>query len=286
MKNVLIVGKKSYIGVYFAEYAKNDFNIDTVDSFGGAWKSADFSKYDVVYHVAGIAHVDAKKDQEELYFKINRDLAIEVAQYAKEKSVKQFIFMSSIIVYGESKTLEKQVITADTLPSPNGFYGESKLQAEQGILPLADDSFKVVVVRPPMIYGNGCKGNYPRLAKLAKKLPFFPYFDNERSMLYIDNLCEFLKLAILNDANGIFFPQNKEYTNVPKLVKTIAFANGKKLRLIKGFGLIIKLASKFPGAVNKVFGSLVYDKGMSNHFDWAYAVKTLEDSVKETEGNK
>lgn len=283
MKNILVVGKNSFIGNSFVNYTKNDFNVDIVGSLNNEWKNADFSKYDTVFHVAGIAHVNSRGEQSSLYFSINRDLAIEVAKYSKDKGIKQFIFMSSIIIYGESENLEKRIITKETLPSPNGIYGESKLQAEQGILPLESDNFKVVVLRPPMIYGKGCKGNYPRLAGLARKLSFFPNYENERSMLHIDNLCEFLKLVIINESSGIFFPQNKEYTNVSYFVKEIAQACGKKIRFVKGFNWMIKPASKLLGAVNKVFGSLVYDKEMSNHFDWSYAVKTLEESIKATE---
>src|SRR5699024_6867974 len=126
-------------------------------------------------------------NMEELYYQVNRDLTIEVAQKAKHEKVKQFIFMSSIIVYGDSKA-EKVVIDRHTKPNPSNFYGQSKLEAEQRILPLDSKDFKIVIVRPPMIYGKHSKGNYPKLAKAAQKLPLFPNIDNERSMLHIDNL--------------------------------------------------------------------------------------------------
>jgi UDP-glucose 4-epimerase len=281
MKNILVVGKNSYIGDSFAFRAKDDFHIDIVDSIDNHWKEVDFSKYDVVFHVAGLAHIDAKNDMQSLYYKINRDLAIEVAKYSKENGVKQFIFMSSMIVYGESKSLISQSITKDTKPKTNGFYGDSKLQAENGILPLQSDEFNVVVLRPPMIYGKGCKGNYPRLVTLAKKLPIFPNYPNQRSMLHIDNLCEILKLIIVNESKGIFFPQNKEYTNVADMVQKISIVNGKKIRLTKAYNWMIKPLSRIIGQINKVFGTLIYDKEMSNHFDWKYIVKTLDESIKE-----
>lgn len=283
MKNVLIVGKNSYIGEYFASYVKNEFNIDIIDSVNNSWKKADFSKYDVVFHVAAIVHIKASNNNEALYYKINTDLAIEVAKHAKEFGVNQFIFMSSMSVYRVNKNLKKQIITNDTIPNPESIYGKSKLLAEQGLLPLQDEKFNIAVLRTPMIYGKGCKGNYPRLASIAKKLPFFPDFQSERSMLYIENLCEFIKLTIINESSGIFYPQNKEYTNISNLVKLIANNNGKKLHLVKGFGLIIKLMSKVVGAINKVFGSLVYDQNMSNHFEWEYAIKTLDESIKISE---
>ena len=136
-------------------------------------------------------------NREDLYYRVNRDLAIEVAKKAKAEGVKQFVFMSSIIVYGDSSS-NRRVITRETVPTPSNDYGRSKLQAEQGITPLESDSFKVVILRSPMVYGKGSKGNYSKLAKLAKKLSIFPDIDNERSMIHIDNLCEFVRLMIDN----------------------------------------------------------------------------------------
>lgn len=115
--------------------------------------------------------------------------------------------MSSAVVYGESASIGKsKVINKDTVPSPANFYGASKLQAENGILPLQDENFNVVILRPPTIYGKGSKGNYLVLSKFAKKLPIFPYIKNERSMLYVENLCEFICLMVENEEYGIFYP--------------------------------------------------------------------------------
>ena len=212
MKKVLITGANSYVGTNVENWLKknpNEFEVETISTFNNEWKKADFSLYDVVFHVAGIAHVDAKKKMEPLYRKVNTDLTIEVATYAKEKGVKQFIFMSSAIVFKESKSLKASIITPETKPEPNGFYGDSKLQAENGLHKLEDDSFKVVVLRPPMIYGPNCKGNFLRLARLATKTPVFPAFHNKRSMLYIDNLAEFVRQTILRELNGTYYPSHK-----------------------------------------------------------------------------
>ena len=192
--------------------------------------------------------------------------------------------MSSIIVYGDSSKLgEKRVITKDTIPTPTNFYGNSKLQAEQGILPLQDEHFNVVILRPPMIYGKGSKGNYPKLARLAQKTPIFPDIENERSMLYIENLCAFIRLMIDNETRGIFFPQNKEYVKTTELVKTIAEVYGKKMRLTKVFNPLIRWGSKKVSTINKVFGSLVYEKEMSNYKNCEYSVVNFEESIRLTE---
>ena len=287
MKRILITGKDSYIGISFEKWVNQwpeEYHVDTLDTKRD-WQSYDFSPYDVVFHVAGIAHVDAKADMEDLYYQVNRDLTIEAAQKAKAEGVEQFIFMSSIIVYGDSSKLgEKRVITKDTIPIPTNFYGNSKLQAEQGIQPLQDEHFKVVILRPPMIYGKGSKGNYPKLARLAQKTPIFPDIENERSMLYIENLCEFIRLMIDNEARGIFFPQNEEYIKTTELVKTIAEVYGKKMRLTKVFNGLIRWGSKKVLAINKVFGSLVYEKEMSDYQDFKYCRSNFKQTIKKTEG--
>ena len=200
MKKILITGANSYIGTSLEKWLgryPDKYSLDTVDMRDDSWKEKYFSEYDVVFHVAGIAHVSSDPKMEDLYYKVNRDLTIDVAKKAKNAGVKQFIFMSSIIVYGDSSNInEKRVIDKNTILDPSNFYGDSKLQAEEGIKPLGSDDFKIVILRPPMIYGKDSKGNYPKLAKAAQKLPVFPNIDNQRSMLHIDNLCEFIKLMI------------------------------------------------------------------------------------------
>lgn len=290
MKKILITGANSYIGTSFEKYIKENFPdqyaVDTVDMIDGSWRQKDFSEYDSIFHVAGIAHSDNGKISDEkskLYYAVNTDLTVETAKKAKADGAGQFVFMSSAIVYGESAPIGKtKVITRDTPVSPANCYGDSKVQAENGIRPLNDENYKVVILRPPMIYGKGSKGNYPLLAKIALKTPMFPHVKNERSMLYIENLCEFVRLMVENGEQGTFWPQNDEYSNTSELVKAIAEAHGKKVRLIKGFGWALKIMSHVTGLVNKAFGSLSYDKAMSQYKE-NYRLKNLDDSIKETE---
>ncbi|MGI5872573.1 MAG: NAD-dependent epimerase/dehydratase family protein [Bacillota bacterium] len=286
-KMILITGANSYIGTSFERWLQRyaeQYSVDTIDMVDGAWREKSFSGYDVVFHVAGIAHVSADPKLEGLYYKVNRDLAIETAVKAKADGVKQFIFMSSIIVYGDSSSIgQERVITFDTEPKPTNFYGDSKLQAEEGIIKLQDERFKVVVLRPPMIYGKGAKGNYPKLAKMARVLPFFPNIQNQRSMLHIDNLCEFVRLMIDNEEQGIFFPQNEEYVGTSELVRLIAKVHGRKIRLTKVFNPLLKLLGRRVGVINKAFGSLVYEKSMSEYRE-NYRVRNLQESIMVTEG--
>jgi nucleoside-diphosphate-sugar epimerase len=284
MKKILITGTNSYVGKSLEKWLVNypdRYSIDSISLRDDSWKEKDFSEYDVVFHVAGIAHVSSDPKMEELYYKVNRDLTIETAKKVKSEGVKQFIFMSSIIVYGDSSS-EERVIDKNTVPTPSNFYGDSKLQAEEGIQSLDSENFRVAIIRPPMIYGKGSKGNYPKLAKAAQKLPLFPDVDNKRSMLHIDNLCEFIRLIIEHEDSGLFFPQNREYVKTCEMAKIIAEIHGKKIKLTKVFNPILYLMGLKLGIINKVFGNLVYEKSMSIYKE-NYQIRNLQKTIELTE---
>jgi len=284
MKKILITGKNSYIGTSLIKWLENkneDFYIEELDVKGETWKEYDFSSFDTVFHVAGIAHVSTDPNMEELYYKVNRDLTIEVAKKAKNDGVNQFIFMSSMIVYGDA-TSEETIITSETQPKPSNFYGESKLQAEEGIKELEDENFNIVILRPPMIYGKNSKGNYPKLSRFAQKSFIFPKITNERSMLHIDNLTELLYLMITNIESGTFFPQNAEYVSTSKMVETISRTHNKKLILTKLFNPVIKPFINKIQVFNKVFGNYKYDKNLSK-YKANYHVYNFEETIEETE---
>lgn len=297
-KRVLITGAGSYIGETFRSYASVHYpslSISSIDMLDGSWRKADFSSYDIVYHVAGIAHADVgnvSEETKEKYYKVNTDLAVEVAEKAKAEGVKEFIFMSSMIVYGDSAPYGvKKVVDEHTVPQPANFYGDSKLQADVAVRDLADDKFKVVVLRPPMIYGKGSKGNYPTLAKLAKKLPIFPKIENERSMLHIDNLCEFLcqiMLVEFNTPSAVLIPQNAEWTKTSEMVREIGEVCGRKVRIAGILNPAVWVGSKVPGKigglVNKAFGNSCYAQSMSVYEGIDYQKIDLKESIRRTEG--
>ena len=289
MKKILITGANSYIGTSFEKYMAqwpDEYQVDTIDMVDGSWRDKSFSGYDSVFHVAGIAHQDSGKITEErkqLYYKVNTDLAIETARKAKVENVPQFILMSSMIIYGASSKMgENKVITIDTAPAPVGAYGDSKLKADIGVRGLAESDFCVSVLRPPMIYGPNCKGNYPMLSKAARLLLFFPDFNNSRSMLFIGNLCAFIKMIIDNSNSGIFFPQNEEHVSTSCVVCEIAYAHGKKIKLTKIFNPLLRMLSGRITLVDKVFGNMVYDKDLPG-FGSEGAPYTFQHSIKESE---
>lgn len=290
MKNILITGAGSFVGTGVERWLKawpEEYHVTTLDMRGEGWKSASFSGFQAVLHVAGLVHQKDTKDDPArlpLYTRVNTDLALETARKAREAGVGQFLFMSTESVYGLTAPLGKTVtITKDTPIHPRDNYGISKARAEEGLLKLAGADFKVVILRPPMIYGPGCRGNYPLLSAMAGKLPAFPRVENRRSMLYIDNLAECIRLLIDDEAQGVFCPQNRELVNTGDLVRRIGQCRGRKILLIPGFTWALRLLRPFTGAVDKAFGSLCYDRSLSD-YPKDYCVKTLEQSIRETEG--
>lgn len=289
MKRVLITGANSYIGVNIDNWLSKSptaYSVDTIDMIDGSWREKDFGQYDVIIHVAGIAHADVdniSEERKQLYYRVNTDLAIEVAQKAKKEGAGQFILMSSMIIYSGCK---EKIITKEDIPIPLNCYGDSKWQADQKVRKLETTEFKVVVLRAPMIYGKNSRGNYPELAKLAARLPVFPVVKNKRSMLHIDNLCEFIRLMVDNEESGGFFPQNREYTVTSDMVRMIAAVRQHKIIMVSGFGWGIKLMMKIPGRIGvlatKAFGDSAYDMQMSEYKE-DYRINSLEKSVILTE---
>lgn len=290
MKKILIIGANSYIGKSLQNYIinYNDYRVtEDIDNFvaaaredninrnrmpgkngrdntlhvnmisasNGEWESEELSQYDTVLHLSGIVHRKEVKDMEDLYDKVNHRLPVAVAKKAKESNVKQFIFMSTAAIYGEKATR----ITKDTEPTPTTYYGKSKLAAEQDILKLQSKEFGVAIVRPPMVYGEGCKGNYSRLVRLARLMPIFPKLHNKRSMIHIDNLCEFLYGLIVKEDTGYYCPQDAEYVDTCELVVKLRREMGKQTLLIGIFNPLVRILTKHIGSINKMFGDCYYD---------------------------
>lgn len=255
MKKVLITGANSYIGTSFENFNHNNFDIeiDSLDMLDPNWRDFDFSKYDSIIHLAAIVHQKEKNIDSEQYFKINRDLAIEVAKKAKNSGVKQFVFMSSMSVYG----IETGVITKNRIPTPKSLYGKSKFEAEKILSQIETTDFKLCIIRPPMVYGDGCKGNYGRLIKLSNLLPIIPTYKNKRSMISISNLCLFLNEVIINDSQGVFLPQDEEYICTAELMHKLRKNKAKSIGI---FNWLIYILVKINKTFKKVFGDLVYER--------------------------
>ena len=259
MKRILITGADSYIGISLETLLKqkiDEYMVETLDMRSSTWGEKDFSVYHTVFHVAGIVHRKEKPGMEGLYQKVNQELPVRVAKKAKAEGVAQFIFMSSMSIYGKNTGR----INKDTMPKPNSYYGKSKWQAEVALEQLVSETFQVAILRPPMVYGDGCRGNYSLLKKFALKSPLFPNFQNERSMLHIDRLTEYIRRLIDNGIGGTFFPQDEQYICTSDMVRRIAEENGKHIWFTRIFNPIICLGMTFHIEIlEKMFGNLVYE---------------------------
>lgn len=288
MKKILITGKGSYLGNSLKTYLEafgDCYQVDCLSLRSGDWKEQSFRGYDAVYHTAAIVHQPRSKDAPgELarYRAVNCDLAVDAAKKAKAEGVRQFVFLSTMAVYGLTAAFGKTVtITAQTPTVPTDNYGLSKLEAERALLALESPNFRVAILRPPMIYGKDCKGNFRSLISFARRLPFFPKVPNRRSMLYVGNLNRLVQQIIDREDRGIFCPQDPEYVNTSAMVQAIAAAQGKHLVLIPGFSWALHLLRHLTGAVDKAFGSLVYDKALSK-LEEDYCIASFPDSVKQS----
>lgn len=288
MKKILITGKGSYLGNSLKAYLEafgDCYQVDCLSLRSGDWKEQSFRGYDAVYHTAAIVHQPRSKDAPgELarYRAVNCDLAVDAAKKAKAEGVRQFVFLSTMAVYGLTAAFGKTVtITAQTPTVPKDNYGLSKLEAERALLSLEGPDFRVAILRPPMIYGKDCKGNFRSLVSLARRLPFFPKVPNRRSMLYVGSLNRLVQQIIDREERGIFCPQDPEYLNTSAMVQAIAAAQGKRLLLIPGFSWALHLLRHLTGAVDKAFGSLVYDKALSK-LEEDYCIASFPDSVKQS----
>lgn len=280
MKKILITGENGFISNALKQWLNKYsdlFEVELISLRNNAWKAKCFSDYDAIIHVAGIAHIKENKSNEEVYYRINRSLTEELAKKAKSDKVKHFIFLSTMSVFG----LTEGVINKETQPNPNNAYGKSKMEAEKSLSEMETPEFIVSIIRPPMIYGKNCKGNYQNLSKFSKHGFLFPKIENSRSMIYIDNFSEFVKLLLLKMKSGIFHPQNIEYVCTSELVKEIAIANNQKVYFTKVFNPLVKVLNL--NVIKKIFGNLIYEKELTDEFE-SYNVVSFKESIKITEG--
>ena len=261
MKKVLITGTDGYIGKKFEEWnLKSDSNIEIkfLDLKNDTWKQKDLSGFDSILHLAGIVH--KKKTSREVYFEVNKYMTVELAEKAKKSGVKQFVFFSTMSIFG----VDSGEINKNTIPSPKNFYGISKYEAEIELEKLKNPDFKIAIIRPPMVYGPNAPGNYKILSYVARRcLLFVPYVSNKRSMIHSDNLSKFINYIIFNNLNGYFHPQDREYITTSELIYKIRKENHQKVLFIKIPKKLHRIFRKSK-LYNKIFGDLVYSKEMSS----------------------
>jgi UDP-glucose 4-epimerase len=264
VKRVLITGPNSYLSSNLAKYMEKKpekYIVDLISVKEDKWKHCNFSNYDIIIHAAGLVHQKEKPGDERAYFKINKELTLDIADKAIISNVQKFIFISSMAVYGLEGELSKNIlINHKTPPNPKTFYAKSKYEAELELTKLVNKSFKLLIVRPPMIYGPNCPGNYQKLIKLAKYLRVIPDLRNKRSALHIDRLCVLMDSYLENEVYGVVLPQDSVYMDTTKVILDYRSSMNQKTYLSKTLGLIIKTILRNLVQVRKIYGNLTYEK--------------------------
>lgn len=284
---VIITGEKGYIGVSLKNWLLNKEDIEEVkmlDVRAEDWKQESFAGYDAIVHLAGIVHRKETPEMEKDYYTVNTELTAALAQKAKNDGVGQFVFMSTMAVYGSAESFRHSVKIDESTPAnPVTYYGKSKLAAEEKLKQLLDKTFAVSIVRPPLVYGKNCPGNYQTLRKLVLKVRAFPKIRNQKSMIFIDNLCELLYLIMHSRSAGMFYPQNKELVSTAEMARLVAKCN----RVPVWFSVLpiplLYLADVLTDKVSKAFGSLYYAPELSAHFKNRYCVCDFDESIEKTE---
>lgn len=256
MTKILIIGSNSFVGRNFVAFSKYK-DIDEISLFNKGPEDIDFRDYNVILHLAAIVH-QSKVISEEEYMAVNKDLCLRVAQYAKKAGIRQFVFMSSLKVYGDSDDRnDLRDETSECFPSDS--YGRSKYAAEKELEKLADDSFIVSIIRTPLIYGSGLKGNMIRLVKLIDRFPILPFarINNKRNCTYTENLVGFIDRIIEKRAGGIFIAKDDEALSTTELVRLVAASLNKKIILFKLPSLFVKVGIIIsPAIFQRLYGSL------------------------------
>ena len=288
---IVITGKNSHIGNkiqnwFESHQIENKFEIEQLDVIGDGWKTYNFSGTDVIIHVAAIVHQPKLKDWS-LYQKVNIDLPSEIASKAKASGVKQFVFFSTMAVYGWDKDLNTDEIDEVVVPSPKSMYGKSKYEAELALKKIESDNFLLSIVRPPNVYGeNGKLGYVDKFAKFLKYWRVIPdaYREVRQSMIYIDNLTEFIRQIVIKGQPGTFMPQDSAPVSAICLIDTICEAKQYRIFKSKFLGMIVKLFAGVP-IVQKLYGGVAYTNNLSQIDGIEYQCVKFENGIKESLNN-
>ena len=285
MTELLLTGASGFIGSNVRAQMPDSIRVTPLSVRNDDWRNDDFSKFDAVLHAAGIAHVLDGNVMDETYHEVNCVRTLEIAEKAKKAGVGLFVFLSSIIVFGAPTPAGVHApITPQTAPNPENAYGKSKLDAENGLRAMEADSFRVAILRLPMVYGRGCKGNYTRLASLARKCPLFPAFDNRRSMLYIENLTSLIAKIVFDCPSGTYHPRDGVSRSTGEIARAICAAHGKKCVQTRLLAPAVRLMGK-GGIVRRAFGDQEYASDMPD-YPANYRAFDFESAIRKTEGDE
>jgi UDP-glucose 4-epimerase len=259
MTKVLITGSDSFVGSNFKKYSTCEV-VDEISLLNNKPEEIDFSGFDIVLHLAAIVHQSSKIDEVE-YFRVNRDLCLDLALASKKAGIKQFIFLSTLKVYG-TFTSGSDLRNEMSACIPDDPYGKSKYAAECELIKLQNKDFAVSIIRTPLVYGEGVKANMINLVKLVDYLPVLPFdkIENKRNFTFAENLVGFIDRIIEKKASGVFIAMDEKPISTSNLIRYISNSLGKRSRLFRMPDMLYKTCFRFfPATMDRLYNSLEFD---------------------------
>lgn len=278
MKKILVTGKNGSLSTAVADYIrnKNEYAAEQISVRGDAWKARSFSGIAAVVHIAGVTPQNAKSAED--YYRVNADLTGALAEKCRADGVPQFIYISSMAVYGIEQSMDaaKGTVTKDTVPHPVTDYGKSKLMAEEAVRSLTDERFRAAFIRVPSIYGKGKTEYMDQYKYLAEKLPVIPeaFTGLYKSVICVDNLCELIYLTAATRAQGVLCPDDGQLSAVDFC--SAIYPNKRKS---KAAGKLMALFLKNNSRILDYYGAVCYDKALSDCFAGKYRVRNWKEAV-------
>ncbi len=284
--HVLITGSTGFIGQHFIKTYAKHYAIRTVNLRTESVDKLQLEGVQTVLHLAALVH-QMQGAPAQQYFNINHNLTMKLARQAKAAGVGNFIYMSTTHVYGHYGDLANpdQKLDESSHCDPTDAYGQSKLLAEENLKRLETENFKVSIVRSPLVYGPGGKGNLNALKKFISFWPFLPFRhpENRRSLIYVENLVYFLHLVMQQRKSGLFLPQDSEPISIQKLVEFVATCTNKKVHLFSMPRFLLKLLYTIkPSVVQRLYGSFALDSAKTNSAIGYKPLFTTLDGLKAT----
>lgn len=255
MIRLLLTGSNGFIGSNFVDKYKDRHDIKSFSFYHDNLAILNCKNIDVIVHLSALVHQMNGASSEE-YDEINVTQTLHLAQKAKSEGVMHFIFMSTVKVYGEENDLP---YTETSSCFPQDDYGKSKLKAERELQKLQDENFTVSIIRTPIVYGYGVKANIKHLINLVKKIPIIPLggIKNQRSIVYIGNLCHLIDTLIEKKQSGVFLASDDEPLSTTDLVQKIAKVTQRKRYLITLPFFELLLRKLKPSFHQRLYGNLI-----------------------------
>jgi UDP-glucose 4-epimerase len=267
----------------------NDVCIQSIGA-GTDWKDV-LVGVDAVVHLAARVHHQNDEHAIERYREVNIEGTLHLARCAANAGVRRFIFVSTVLVHGRTND-GRAPFSEDNILTPSGVYGISKAAAESGLKSIAQDgAMSVTVIRPPLVYGAGAKGNFKLLTLAVKRgipLPFGS-IRNRRAFLAVENLCSFIvqRLARAERGFDVFLVADQEQVSTPEFVRRLAAAVGTAPRVLPApisvLSALLKVSGR-PEARDSIIGSLELDVSKAADAGWRPQV-TLDEGLRLATGD-